>query len=186
MALVGRWWDLHTEVPRVRGLMDGVGCAGPMFVFYNTVLRAGGARVDWDSAAGEYPCERGGEVTRRFVSTIHCISSGVLKLGRLQPAATVYLGLGRIVAFHHRSSTSYHITYSASLFLKRQCDRTLGLPRRMRLQDAAAAAAPRRVRLLLRRGAGSAALSRCTTTRPPHTRLTHICGTSLSLRRRCG
>ena len=40
----------------------------------------------------------------------------------------VALGLGRIVVSHHRSSTSYQISQrdSVPLFLKQQCDRTLG------------------------------------------------------------
>ena len=42
--------------------------------------------------------------------------------------ATARLGLGCIVTLHHRSSTSHwsHIKNSVYLFLKRQCDRTLG------------------------------------------------------------
>ena len=43
-------------------------------------------------------------------------------------------GLGRIVASHCRSSASYqiHLRESGPLFLKRQCDRTLGLAGRVR------------------------------------------------------
>jgi hypothetical protein len=46
----------------------------------------------------------------------------------------VDIGLGRTVALHHRSSTSYHIhEENRTLFLKRECGRTLGGCRRGRL-----------------------------------------------------
>ena len=67
---------------------------GPMFVFFNTVLRARGRTVDWDSPAGRYPVRAGSRVDGRFVTTIHSIASGVLKLCQLQPAVTVYRGAG--------------------------------------------------------------------------------------------
>jgi WD40 repeat protein len=46
-------------------------------------------------------------------------------------AMRVRLGFGRIVTLHGRSSTLYQIhehNYAVPLFLKRQCDRTLGPP----------------------------------------------------------
>ena len=48
--------------------------------------------------------------------------------GRAHKPEQVALGLGRIVAFHHRSSTWHHnpLRESLPLLLKRRCDRTLG------------------------------------------------------------
>jgi hypothetical protein len=46
-------------------------------------------------------------------------------------AGVVCLGLGRIVAMYHRSSTHFipdSLTHPVPLFLKRQCDRTQGMP----------------------------------------------------------
>eukprot|EP01052_Picozoa_sp_SAG31_P010641 SAG31_NODE_588_length_13820_cov_47.352452_3_plen_732_part_00 len=67
---------------------------GPMFVFYNTVLRARGGTVDWESPAKRYPIQFNANVAGKFVTTIHSIASGVLKLSHLQPAVTVYRGAG--------------------------------------------------------------------------------------------
>jgi hypothetical protein len=48
--------------------------------------------------------------------------------GRAPEPEQVALGLGRIVAFHHRSSAWHHhpLRESLPLLLKRRCDRTLG------------------------------------------------------------
>ena len=45
---------------------------GPMFEFYNSVLRAKGDTIPWGDA---YPMLRGQRVTGRFVTTIHAVSS---------------------------------------------------------------------------------------------------------------
>eukprot|EP01051_Picozoa_sp_SAG22_P011676 SAG22_NODE_1146_length_5374_cov_7.602654_3_plen_696_part_01 len=66
---------------------------GPMFSLYNTVLRAFGN----DAHPGfvpDYLSNFAGEsVSNRFVTTVHCINSGILKLSRLQPACKMYRGV---------------------------------------------------------------------------------------------
>eukprot|EP01052_Picozoa_sp_SAG31_P003081 SAG31_NODE_115_length_24128_cov_47.693912_4_plen_1815_part_00 len=60
---------------------------GPMFVLYNTVLRAafagGGVVVQGSPFAGQ-------DTKGRFITTIHAINSGIVKLRSLQPACNVY------------------------------------------------------------------------------------------------
>ena len=46
--------------------------SGPMFEFYNSVLRAKGDTIPWGDA---YPMLWGQRVTGRFVTTIHAVSS---------------------------------------------------------------------------------------------------------------
>jgi len=45
--------------------------AGPMYEFYNSVLRAKGDTIPWGD---DYPMLRGERVTGRFVTTIHAVS----------------------------------------------------------------------------------------------------------------
>jgi tetratricopeptide (TPR) repeat protein len=66
---------------------------GPMFVFYNTMLRARGQRITWEFP-NRYPVSYNAVVAGKFITTIHAISSGILKLGRCQPCVTVYRGAG--------------------------------------------------------------------------------------------
>ena len=44
---------------------------GPMYEFYNSVLRAKGDTIPWGD---DYPMLRGERVTGRFVTTIHAVS----------------------------------------------------------------------------------------------------------------
>ena len=60
-----------------------------MFEFYNTVLRAQGGKVPWGN---RYPVLAGEETANRFVTTIHSINSGILKLSSLTPVLSVYRG----------------------------------------------------------------------------------------------
>eukprot|EP01052_Picozoa_sp_SAG31_P006815 SAG31_NODE_318_length_17799_cov_79.857571_4_plen_535_part_00 len=65
---------------------------GPMFMLYNGVLRAmgTGGKVRFGFPAAMI----GLSVKGKFTTALHCINSGILKLGRLQPACTVYRGVG--------------------------------------------------------------------------------------------
>lgn len=63
---------------------------GPMFVYYNGALRAmasGGVVPPWGGAFA------GMDVKGKFVTTIHAINSGLIKLSRLQPCCTIYRGM---------------------------------------------------------------------------------------------
>ena len=60
-----------------------------MFEFYNTALRAQGGKVPWGT---RYPVLKGEETRGRFVTTIHSINSGILKLSNLTPVLCVYRG----------------------------------------------------------------------------------------------
>ena len=60
-----------------------------MFEFYNTVLRAKGQQVPWGD---RYPCLAGNLTTGRFVTTIHAVNSGIIKLSVLTPVVDVYRG----------------------------------------------------------------------------------------------
>ncbi len=74
---------------------------GPMFIKYNAVLREAGVRSNTNVATGagatisqqnqsQSPGQGG---TAPYCTTIHLIASGLVKLGRLQPALTLYRGL---------------------------------------------------------------------------------------------
>jgi hypothetical protein len=60
-----------------------------MFEFYNTVLRAKGQQVPWGD---RYPCLAGNLTTDCFVTTIHAVNSGIIKLSALTPVVDVYRG----------------------------------------------------------------------------------------------
>jgi WD40 repeat protein len=64
---------------------------GPMFVLYNGVLRSmttgGTVRFGFDQHL------IGVSVQGRFVTTLHAVNSGVIKLSRLQPKCKVYRGI---------------------------------------------------------------------------------------------
>ena len=65
---------------------------GPLLALYNTVLQSGGKVL----AGIKYPHQRSntdGRTTGKFVTTIHTISSGILKLSKITPAASVYRGI---------------------------------------------------------------------------------------------
>ena len=72
-----------------------------MFVHYNKALREAGKTA----VAIRKPSPTGGVGTvtsdptppkpKPFVTTIHLIGSGLVKLGRLQPAMTLYRGITR-------------------------------------------------------------------------------------------
>jgi hypothetical protein len=62
---------------------------GPCFEFYNTALRARGSDVPFGD---RYPIMRGMHTAGRFVTTIHAINSGVLKLSVLTPMSKIYRG----------------------------------------------------------------------------------------------
>ena len=84
---------------------------GPLFEFYNTVLRAKGGKVRsqiWNCKlplthktfrcaqvpfGSRYPGLEGEVTTGRFVTTIHAINSGIIKLSVLTPVITVYRGM---------------------------------------------------------------------------------------------
>eukprot|EP01052_Picozoa_sp_SAG31_P022826 SAG31_NODE_1838_length_7128_cov_4.274125_3_plen_139_part_00 len=74
------------------GMADvcGTCSAGPMFEFYNNVLRAKGKEIPF---GWQYPGEKGRVTTGRFVTTIHAINSGIVKLSTLTPTLTVYRGM---------------------------------------------------------------------------------------------
>ena len=55
---------------------------GPMFQEYNSELRAAGQATTADKMC-------------KYVTTIHLISSGLVKLGQVQPAKTLYRGVKR-------------------------------------------------------------------------------------------
>ena len=69
--------------------------ASPMFELYNGTLRAWG-----NTPRGIVPSYAlvgaGLDVRNRFTTTLHVLSSGVLKMSRLQPAVTVYRGISRM------------------------------------------------------------------------------------------
>jgi hypothetical protein len=64
---------------------------GPCFILYNGVLRSmatgGIVRFGFPDAL------IGADVVGRFTTTLHCISSGIIKLSRLQPACAVFRGI---------------------------------------------------------------------------------------------
>eukprot|EP01052_Picozoa_sp_SAG31_P036907 SAG31_NODE_4674_length_3042_cov_1.371390_2_plen_594_part_01 len=62
---------------------------GPMFLFYNTVLRSRGRAVPYGNS---YPTIKGENTAGRFVTTLHAINSGILKLSYLTPVSTVFRG----------------------------------------------------------------------------------------------
>eukprot|EP01052_Picozoa_sp_SAG31_P010372 SAG31_NODE_567_length_14028_cov_4.022328_11_plen_268_part_00 len=62
---------------------------GPMFEFYNTALRARGGKVPWGN---HYPLLEGEDTSGRFVTSIHSINSGIIKLSALTPVVTVCRG----------------------------------------------------------------------------------------------
>ena len=65
---------------------------GPMFMVYNTVLRA--MATDTKTIRFGVPQSMLGlSVKGRFVTTLHATNSGVIKLSRLQPACEVYRGV---------------------------------------------------------------------------------------------
>ena len=72
---------------------------GPMFVHYNKVLRdAGAAALEIRKSSltgGEGTGTPDSTPPKPFVTTIHLIGSGLVKLGRLQPATTLYRGITR-------------------------------------------------------------------------------------------
>ena len=66
---------------------------GPMFEIYNTILRAWGNVANpgfVSSTSRVYP---GLNIRDCFTTTIHVISSGILKISRLQPALPVFRGV---------------------------------------------------------------------------------------------
>ena len=81
----------------------------PIFVKYNTVLREAGAAAvatrkssatsgagkEVTGASGVDQEKVGTAGPKPFVTTIHLIGSGLVKLGRLQPAMTLYRGITR-------------------------------------------------------------------------------------------
>ena len=64
---------------------------GPMFVIHNGALRS--MATDGIVRFGLDEHLVGSSVRGRFVTTLHCINSGVIKLSRLQPKCTVYRGI---------------------------------------------------------------------------------------------
>ena len=66
-----------------------------MFELYNTALRAWG-NTPRGTAPSYSMVGAGMDVRNRFTTTLHVLSSGVLKLSRLQPAMTVYRGISRM------------------------------------------------------------------------------------------
>ena len=66
-----------------------------MFELYNGTLRAWG-----NTPRGIVPSYAlvgaGMDAKNRFTTTLHVLSSGVLKMSRLQPAITVYRGISRM------------------------------------------------------------------------------------------
>jgi predicted outer membrane repeat protein len=64
---------------------------GPMFAIYNGVLRSMGSDGTVRFGFDEHLI--GLSVQGRFVTTLHCINSGVIKLSRLQPKCRVYRGI---------------------------------------------------------------------------------------------
>ena len=62
---------------------------GPMFEFYNTALRAVGGMI---SGGSRYPMQDGMDTAGRFVTTMHAVNSGLLKLSTLTPCMKVYRG----------------------------------------------------------------------------------------------
>ena len=67
--------------------------SGPLFEMYNSVLRAQGDVIPWGNS---YPMEKGMRVTGRFVTTIHAVNSGILKLSTLTPVVTGFRGLASL------------------------------------------------------------------------------------------
>ena len=65
---------------------------GPMFMLYNTVLRAMATKSKTVEYGG--PSMLGKSVEKKFTTTLHGINSGVIKLSRMQPACEVYRGVG--------------------------------------------------------------------------------------------
>ena len=63
---------------------------GPMFEHYNNVLRACGKEIPFGN---RYPGLRGENTAGRFVTSIHAINSGIIKLSTLTPVITVYRGM---------------------------------------------------------------------------------------------
>ena len=62
---------------------------GPMFVYYNGTLRAMGGN---QGIVARGP-DKGRSVQGKFVSSIHAINSGLIKLSRLQPCCYIYRGV---------------------------------------------------------------------------------------------
>ena len=67
-----------------------------MFDLYNTALRAYGNADKPGYVPMRGRIDPGESVANRFVTTIHAINSGVLKLSKLQPACTIYRGVSRM------------------------------------------------------------------------------------------
>ena len=61
-------------------------CGMKMFEFYNTVLRAKGKLVPFGD---RYPMLKGETTTKRFVTTIHAVNSGIIKLAELVRAELI-------------------------------------------------------------------------------------------------
>ena len=60
-----------------------------MFEFYNSSLRAKGGPVPFGN---RYPALKNEITTGRFVTTIHAINSGIIKLSAITPVITVFRG----------------------------------------------------------------------------------------------
>eukprot|EP01051_Picozoa_sp_SAG22_P016733 SAG22_NODE_2424_length_2587_cov_1.512058_2_plen_754_part_01 len=81
--------DLHVNRAEIVSLRL---YTGPMFEFYNTVLRTRGTIVGEGS---RYPYQKegtDGKTADCFITTLHSVTSGILKLSSLTPVLTVYRG----------------------------------------------------------------------------------------------
>jgi hypothetical protein len=88
------WADLKVQESELVGLRL---YTGPMFIFYNGALRAmatGGV-----APFGQF---QGMDVRGAYVTTIHAINSGLIKLSRLQPCCSIYRGMSGMVRSNAR------------------------------------------------------------------------------------
>lgn len=100
---------------------------GPCFELYNTVLRAKAGKLP---AGPGYPRKAGdtdGNTGGKFVTTIHAVTSGIIKLSKITPMGTVYRGTtGRVLPARLREADDFGVKLGVEFGLVCRQPHTLG------------------------------------------------------------
>ena len=83
---------------------------GPCFMLYNTVLRGMGNPEQPGVVAAHDAAFGGMAVVGRFVSTLHAVNHGCIKISRLSVTKQARPGLGRIVVSERAGAESFRVS----------------------------------------------------------------------------